>query len=297
MKRTVIFLSVFLCVTLGFSQNINKEVIDAKGKAKLLGVIDKDGLKKENYASWFDKNYEAYLTNDKIIDKLEDSLKNYEIKVFLGTWCGDSKREVPRFYSVLETANFPTAQLQVIALDKTEEAYKKSPTGEEEGLNIHRVPTFVFYKDGKEVNRIVEFPKETLERDMLKIVSDNKYTPNYMAANYLHHLFQTKTMEELDKMETELVPRLSEFVKGSRELNTLGYVYLRGNQMEKALYVFNMNTKMFPYKYNVHDSLGEAYFASEDYDKASKHYTKVLELKPEDENALSMLEKIEKERR
>ena len=297
MKRAVIFLSVFFCVSFGFCQTLNKEVIDAKGKAKLLGVIDKEGLKKENYASWFNKNYEAYLTNDKIIDKLRDSLRGYEIKVFLGTWCGDSKREVPRFYNVLEAADFPKSQLQVIALDKTEEAYKKSPTGEEEGLNIHRVPTFVFYKDGKEVNRIVESPKETLERDMLKIVSDNKYTPNYMAANYLHYLFQSKTMEELNKMEMELVPKLSEFVKGSRELNTLGYVYLRSNQMDKALYVFNMNTKIFPYKYNVYDSLGEAYLVDEDYDKASKHYNKVLELKPEDENAQAMLEKIEKERR
>ena len=37
-------------------------------------------------------------------------------------------------------------------------------------LKIKRVPTFIFYKEGKEIGRIIESPNETLEKDFLKIV-------------------------------------------------------------------------------------------------------------------------------
>jgi thiol-disulfide isomerase/thioredoxin len=273
-------------------QSLNEVVFDDKGQEKLLGIINKKGLEKAPFNVWFNPNYDNYLVNDKIIEKLKDSLNQYTIKVFLGTWCGDSKLEVPHFYNILEATNFPESQLEVIALDNTKEAYKQAPNHEEKGLNIHRVPTFIFYKDGKEYNRIVEHPNETLERDMLKIVTDNKYSPNYMAANYLNYLLQEKTLDSLKLDESTLVPRLAEFVKGSRELNTFGYSLLRSNQIGKALYVFDLNTKIFPYKYNVYDSLGEAYYKSENYVEALKNYYKVLSLNPDDKNAVEMIEKI-----
>lgn len=212
--------------------------------------------------------------------------------MFLGTWCGDSKREIPVFYKILEAAKFPENKLQVIAVDKTEEAYKQSPNHEEKGLNIHRVPTFIFYKNGLEVNRIVESPQETLERDILKIVTNNKYTSKYMAANYMHYLLNTKYIDSLKLDELILVSRLAEFVQGSRELNTFGYSLLRSNQIEKALYIFDLNTKIFPYKYNVYDSLGEAYFVAKNFKDALKNYFKVLSLNPDDKNAIEMIEKI-----
>lgn len=295
MQRTVILVITLFCFTLSYSQTINQLTIDDKGNEKLLGQINREGLTTNSFNTWYSTNYNDYLTNDKIVEILKDSLSQYNIKAFLGTWCGDSRREVPRFYKILDDTNFPESQLDIIALDRTEKAYKQSPNAEEKGLNIHRVPTFIFYKDGKEVNRIVEFPKETLERDMLNIVTKNKYTPNYKAANYLDYLIQEKGLDSLRTMENELVPRLADFVKGSHELNTLGYVKLRADQIDEALYIFDLNSKIFPYKYNVYDSLGEAYYASKNYAEALKHYRKVLELQPEDENAKAMLGKIKSE--
>jgi len=174
MKRTVIILSLLFCFSLSYSQTYNQLVVDDKGKEKLLGKINREGLTSNSFKSWFERNYDSYIPNEKKISALKESLKNYNIKLFLGTWCGDSKREVPRFYKVLDAANFPEEQLEVIAVDRTPEAYKKSPTGEEKGLNIHKVPTFIFYKDGKEVNRIVESPQTTLEQD-LKDILEGKY--------------------------------------------------------------------------------------------------------------------------
>ena len=90
------------------------------------------------------------------------------------------------------------SQLEVIAVDRKPEAYKASPTGEEKGLNIHRVPTFIFYKDNKEIGRIVEYPKQDFERDILTIISGEKYSPQYIVVERLHKLMNQETLENLN---------------------------------------------------------------------------------------------------
>lgn len=178
MKRTIITLSLLFCLSISYSQTFNQLVVDDKGREKLLGKITREGLTSNSFKNWFDRNYDNYMPNEELINNIKNSLNGYKIKLFLGTWCGDSKREVPRFYKILDAANFLENQLEVIAVDRTPEAYKKSPTGEEKGLNIHKVPTFIFYKNGKEINRIVESPQTTLEED-IKAIIDGDYTPKY----------------------------------------------------------------------------------------------------------------------
>lgn len=296
MKRAAMILSLLFCLSYTTnSQTYNHLEVDEKGNEKLLGKINRKGLTTNSFNMWYSKNYDDYVVNKSLVKMVKDSINHYEIKVFLGTWCGDSKREMPRFYKVMDAIKFPEDQIEVIALDRTTEAYKQSPNGEEKELNIHRVPTFIFYKNGKEVNRIVEFPKETFERDIFNIIIEQKYTPNYVAANYLGGLLMQNDLSTLSNMESELVSRLSEFVKGSRELNTLGYVKLRAKKIDEAIYIFDLNTKLFPYKDNVYDSLGEAYFEAKNFELALKNYQKALELNAENENAKTMVEKIKKE--
>ena len=293
MKRIITVIILLFCFQISTSQTLNHSVIDNKGKEKLLGKINKEGLTQSPFNDWFSKNHDDYIVNKNLVKTFKKQLNGYSVKVFLGTWCGDSKREVPRFYKVLESINFPEEQLEVYALDKTKDAYKQSPNGEEKDLNIHRVPTFIFYKDGKEVNRIVEHPKTTFERDIDGILN-GKYTPNYRIANYVHTLIKENGVSKLKDMESYLVSQLSEYVKGSRELNTLGYVNLRAGKIDEAIYIFDLNTKMFPYKSRVYDSLAEAYYEAKNYDAALKNYYKVLSIKPDDENAIEMVGTIKK---
>ncbi len=273
---------------MGFSQTGNAK----KEDALLLGEIDKNVLTTTPYNTWFSKNYNDYLVNKSIVKRIKTDLKDYQVTVFMGSWCKDSKREVPRFFKLLDAANFPKKQLKVIAVDKTPDAYKQSPGGEEKGLNIHRVPNFIFYKDGKEVNRIVEFPKETFERDVLRITSGEPYTPNYHAVIRLHDLFKSKSIDNL-KLETPLlVSELAESVKGSRELNTYGYTLLTSNQIDKALYVFDLNSKIFPYKHSVYDSLGEAHFKAKNFNEALINYYRSLCINPKNKDAENRIKSI-----
>lgn len=176
----MIILSFFLlsasCVT---AQELNSKTTDKQGREKLLGQINMDGLTSDSFQQWFNPQYENYQVDKQTIEAIKEELKEYTIKGFLGTWCGDSKREVPRFYKILEAANFPKEQLIMIAVDNQQPNYKKSPGGEEKGLGIIKVPTFIFYKNGSEANRIVEYPVVSLEKDMEAIVTKKDYLPNY----------------------------------------------------------------------------------------------------------------------
>jgi uncharacterized protein YcsI (UPF0317 family) len=56
---------------------------------------------------------------------------------------------------------------------------KKTPTGSAKENDITNVPTFIFYRDGKEINRIVESPVAFLEDDILAILSGADYKHTY----------------------------------------------------------------------------------------------------------------------
>ena len=292
MKFKLLFALVFIYAINVYAQNVNQVILTKAGDSILIDRIDRTAFELASFNTWFQEKYDQYIVNRDLTTTIKDSLQGFNIKVFFGTWCGDSRRELPRFLKVLDHSGFPMEQLEMHALNNTEEAYKQSPSKIEHGLNIHRVPTFIFYKDGEEINRIVEYPLETFERDIYNIVINKNYRPNYQVANYLGNLIQQSGVELLKNQETSLLTRLAEYVKGSKELNTLGYVYLRSHQSEKALYVFDLNSKLFPYNPNVWDSFGEGHYSSGNFIEALKYYEKVLALRPNDEHALKMIEDI-----
>ena len=152
------------------AQNPVQEIQLDTGEMILLGAIAKENLQRGTYATWYNTYYDEYQTDDVRISQFQKSLKELDILLFMGTWCSDSQREVPRFMKILEKSDFPEDQIKIVAVDKRDEFYKTSPGGEEKGWNIEFVPTLIFLKAGKEVGRIVEMPMNSLEQDMEAII-------------------------------------------------------------------------------------------------------------------------------
>lgn len=178
MKTLLSFIIAVCSSTLLISQPYNQEITLNNNQKILVGKINKTGLTQSTYNTWFQENYDDYTLDESTILDFSEKLSSYHIKIFMGTWCGDSKREVPRFLKILEHAKFPIEKLQMVAVDVRKNYYKKSPTKEEWGLQILRVPTIIFYKNGREVNRIIETPNKTLEKDILEIIDGISYVPN-----------------------------------------------------------------------------------------------------------------------
>ncbi len=90
-----------------------------------------------------------------------------EVTVFLGTWCGDSRREVPRLWSAIDAAGgMVPFKVTYIGVDRE----KKDPAGEAAKNDIRYVPTFIVVRDGREVGRIVESSPNGVEADLLALL-------------------------------------------------------------------------------------------------------------------------------
>ena len=147
--------------------------IDVSGN--IIGIATKSSFLEAPFNDWFGFNYKNYELNNETIETLKPLLKNITIKAFMGTWCGDSQEQTPIFYKILDNADFNYTNLELVAVDRS----KKTPDNLQEGFNIIRVPTFIFYKNGEEIGRFVEYPRETVEEDILKIVSGEPYKHSY----------------------------------------------------------------------------------------------------------------------
>jgi thiol-disulfide isomerase/thioredoxin len=91
-----------------------------------------------------------------------------EVTVFLGTWCGDSEREVPRLWRALDEAGGTVPfQIHYVGVDRQ----KKEPAAPIANFEIELVPTFIVFRQGREVGRIVETAPHGVERDLLALLS------------------------------------------------------------------------------------------------------------------------------
>jgi uncharacterized protein (TIGR02246 family) len=75
-------------------------------------------------------------------------------------------------------------------------------------------------------------------------------------------------------------------------LNDLGYRLLAMGRVPDAIGVFELNVEAYPKSSNVYDSLAEAYLMHGDRVSAVRNYRLSLELNPENQNAIRMLEQL-----
>jgi thiol-disulfide isomerase/thioredoxin len=141
----------------------------------LVGTTDFAELRAAPFSDWFDPVYLGFTPNPENVETLKPLLEDVEIVVYMGTWCEDSHRELPKFVKLLKATEYPLELVDVIAMTRD----KTTPQDYEAGLDITNIPTFIFYKDGVELGRIVEFAVEDLESDMIKVLSGQPYKHAY----------------------------------------------------------------------------------------------------------------------
>ena len=146
---------------------VNRVVVDDKtGRQILVGITERSAFESPDFNEWFSKNYIEYEPDSVVIEQIKSFSDSINIQIFMGTWCSDSRREVPRFFKVIDGLSFDERKIEIINVNRK----KKSPTHEERNKNIEFVPTFLIIKNGTEIGRIVEFPMITLEGDLLSIL-------------------------------------------------------------------------------------------------------------------------------
>ena len=264
---------------------INTEIKSESGQFMLAGHCSPAAMQLPNYKAWFDKSFDGYTIDSAVVQQLKPLLKNKVMEIFLGSWCGDSKREVPRMLKILQNAGVDTTMFSLIFVDNSTKAYKQSPQHEEKDKNIHHVPTFIIYDGKNELGRIVESPLASLEKDMLAILAQQPYEPNYKAIEYWRNHMGSRRKNIIDADLQNLVAEVKPITKHSGEFNAYGYMLLAAKNYKEALQVFKLNIMLYPENAGLFDSLGEAWATIGNKTAAIAAYEKVLALKPTDENA------------
>lgn len=169
MKKILIILMVAFFSVCVFSQEINRIIIDPNIEKEILyGYCDRAGLASGQFKDWFEPEYQSYMVNDSILFMTDlDLLFSCNIIVVLGTWCSDSQREVPRLFKIIDYVHFPEYNLKMICIDRK----KNADETEVQDLKIELVPTIIFFQGSNEIGRIIESPSESLEADIVRILT------------------------------------------------------------------------------------------------------------------------------
>lgn len=166
MKNFILIL-ILLITSKIFAQQFNNSTVDTvKNKKMLIGYCTREAFQDTAFKDWFDEQYNSYQPDYETIDQLEGKLDDVTITIVMGTWCSDSKEQIPAFYKILDELNYPSDKVTLICVDRK----KKGLSNEADGLNIELVPTIIFYRNGEEIGRIIETPQESLEKDLLGII-------------------------------------------------------------------------------------------------------------------------------
>ena len=133
----------------------------------LVGKISRKLLNDDAHFPWMSRNYALY-------NKAENTdilfLKGYNTRVtflvFGGTWCEDTQILLPHFLRVLDEAGFPEKAVTMYGTTRSKETLKKEASKN----NITKLPTIIVYKDGKEIGRIEETVRKSIEVDLKEML-------------------------------------------------------------------------------------------------------------------------------
>ena len=144
---------LFVVISVSSFAQTQYEVIEKSGRKILKGIISRDLLAKDSSFKWFRQQQEGYTPGTDIVSTIKSKAGEVQYLVFGGTWCGDTRFLLPKFYSLLDAAGITEDRVSLVAVD-----YSKKTIGNlSEAFNILRVPTFIVLKDGKEIGRVVEY--------------------------------------------------------------------------------------------------------------------------------------------
>jgi thiol-disulfide isomerase/thioredoxin len=139
----------------------------APAPAPLVGHLTRDELRA--YVPWETLFAEPYRPDPGALAAIRANAGDVTVLLVVATWCPDSRREVPRFFGIMENVGISESQLTMVGVDRT----KKDAEGLTEEWGITRVPTFVFLRNGQELGRVVERTPAgaTLEGEIARILA------------------------------------------------------------------------------------------------------------------------------
>ena len=167
MKKILLFSIVLFSAGIVFAQSAEVSH-DPEGNKVLKGFISRQELINDSSFTWFLKNQKDYTPDQSALKAFRANKDSINIIAFGGTWCGDTKFILPKFYVLSDAAGLSPDRITLIGVDHN----KKTIQHLSEAFNIINVPTFIVMKNGKEIGRVVEYGTTGMfDRELGEIIS------------------------------------------------------------------------------------------------------------------------------
>ena len=261
---------------------------------KLLGRCTAEQLDQEPFAEWFRSGYEEYAPNAEVLGALRRvEIDDLRVTVFFGTWCGDSRREVPRWLKLFEALEIPVDRVELVGVDNTGAAHKRSPDGEERGLEIYRVPTMLVRRGDTEIARVVEYPVLSIERDLLAILDGDPYEASYASYPVIRRWLHEGLLGDPNVGPRGLAGEIRHMVSGEGELTAAARVFLARGDTAESVKLFQVNCALHRDSSSCQARLADALLEAGDREGARDAAERALRLNEDPDQVESLVQLIE----
>jgi hypothetical protein len=118
--------------------------------------------------------HDHYTPDANVVDKLRTA-QPAQITIVFATWCGDSKRAVPRLLKALHEANNPLLNVELVGIGPD----FLTPLDYIRARKLTNVPTVTIRRGITEIGRMVETPATaTVEQDVAMILAGERLPPH-----------------------------------------------------------------------------------------------------------------------
>jgi thiol-disulfide isomerase/thioredoxin len=116
------------------------------------GIINYNIVASDTTCKWLAQGTETFKPNANAVQTIAKAT-NIHYVVFGGTWCGDTKALLPKFYATMQQAKIEESKITFLGVDRS-----KTTIGNlAKAFGITNVPTFIVLSNGIEIGRIVEY--------------------------------------------------------------------------------------------------------------------------------------------
>lgn len=132
---------------------------------ELVGRLTRQDLL-ENLPEW-KAQHQVYAPDLGIVARLQDVHEEVRVEVFLGSWCPDCRQHVGAYLKLMDMVGNPLITTSYTGVPRSRKAREEYIAGR----GVERLPTFIVYFRGREIGRLVETPRVSVEADLWAILA------------------------------------------------------------------------------------------------------------------------------
>ncbi|MEO8360410.1 MAG: hypothetical protein ABI672_10305 [Vicinamibacteria bacterium] len=264
----------------------------SSGTPMLIGAVTRADLEAAPFSEWYQSRHDGYRPAVDTIAELKTRLADVSVEVYFGTWCGDSKRQVPRLLRILRDTGFDERRLSMYGLSDLPMEFKQAPEHPEAKRRIHRTPTIVIVRDGREIGRIVETPGTTLEADILAITKGQGPSPKYGAEARVNDLFIDTPSATFESALKQAAPDIASRTNPDTLSRYAEFDLLKNGHSAEARAVLEVYLKDHSSSAQGHVLMAEALNALGRKREAIDSVQRALALDPKNDRALALAQSL-----